>query len=84
MIEPTLLHYQGNGAFFYVGISNGQRHALTVVVYTDDDEVACLAALGNEWSFHIETEYLFRVLYFLDNLVHGLLTFYVDYCLFLI
>ena len=30
-----------------------------VVIYTDDDEVASLATLGDEWSFHIETEYFF-------------------------
>ena len=57
--EAYLLYHQGDGAFLDVGIGDGKRHALAVVIYTDDDEVASLAALGDEWSFHIETEYLF-------------------------
>ena len=57
--KSYLLYHQGDGAFLDVGIGDGQRHALAVVIYTDDDEVASLAALGDEWSFHIETEYLF-------------------------
>ena len=57
--ESYLLYHQRDGAFLDVGIGDGQRHALAVVIYTDDDEVASLAALGDEWSFHIETEYLF-------------------------
>ena len=57
--ESYLLYHQRDGTFLDVGIGDGQRHALAVVIYTDDDEVASLAALGDEWSFHIETEYLF-------------------------
>ena len=57
--ETYLLYHQRDGAFLDVGIGDGQRHTFAVVIYTDDDEVASLAALGDEWSFHIETEYLF-------------------------
>ena len=69
--EPYLLNHQGDSSLFDVGIGNGERHTLTVGIHTDDDEVTCLAALGNQWCFHIEAEYLLRVLYFSDNLVHS-------------
>ena len=57
--KSYLLYHQCDGAFLDISIGDGERHTLAVVIYTDDDEVASLAALGDEWSFHIETEYLF-------------------------
>ena len=53
------LHYKCDGAFVNVGASNGEWHALALLVDTHDDEVASLAAHGNQWSFDFEQEHPF-------------------------
>ena len=44
--------------------------ALPFFAYAHDDEVAGLAALGNQRSLDLKKEYLFRELLFSYNLVH--------------
>ena len=45
-----LLHDEGDGASLRVSISNGQRHALTLLAHADDDEVTGTTSLGDEGS----------------------------------
>ena len=64
------LDNQRDSALVNVCTSNGQWHTFTFLVDTYNDEVASLAALGNQRSFHLEEKYLLRELLLLDNLIH--------------
>ena len=64
------MHHKSDGAFLYIGIGNGKRHALAFIVYTDDYKVACLAALCNQRSLYLKKKNFLRELFLTDDFEH--------------
>ena len=62
-----------------VCVGDGQRHTLTLLSYTYNDEVTSLAAFCNQRRFNLQEEYLLGELLFSDNLVHIGCFFYLRY-----
>jgi phosphomannomutase len=50
--DAHLLHNEGDGPGLYIGIGDGQRHTLSILAYTHDDEVPRTASLCNEWCLN--------------------------------
>src|SRR5574344_540149 len=64
------LHHQGNGAFFYVSLSNGQGNTFSMFSCSDNDKVPGFTCLGDAGSFNIKAYHQFRKFRLTDNLVH--------------
>ena len=58
--DTNTLYDQSDRAGSGVGIGNGERHTLGVVVHAHYDKVSCATTLGNERSFHNELRYIVR------------------------
>ena len=76
--EAHLLYYQCDGSALNVGSTDGQRHALALLVNAHDDKVAGLAALGNQRGLYLERENLLGELFLLYYLIHFFVLFSLE------
>ena len=60
--KSNFLYYEGDGTLIGIGPSYGEWHTLAFLSATYDDEMSCLAALGDKGCFYFEFEYFLRKL----------------------
>ena len=66
------LNDKGYRSFLFVAACNGEGHTFALLVHADNNEMTCLACLGNQRCLNVQTEYLLAELNFLYNLEHSL------------
>ena len=71
--KTNLLENNGDCTLFPVIAGDGERDTLTLVVYTEDDKLACLCLSGNEGGLNLHQSNSGIQLFFSDNFIHNLI-----------